>query len=76
MTLDSITSLLSVLDATLRQASKLAADAHAAARHAEQNQAIGTLLPAEPLCEDALAILRVVLSLHRNQSTFSEPGPL
>lgn len=60
----SITTLLAVLDQYLFEASGAAKEAHEAIIAGEQNLAVGILLPIERQCEDALALLRVVLSLH------------
>jgi len=59
-----VTVLLMVLAQHLRAASQAATSAYEAARDGNQNLAIGTLLPAERLCTEANALLRVVLSLH------------
>ena len=61
-----ITTLLMVLDQQLLAASHLAKSAYEAAVTGDINLAIGTLLPAERHCEEAAALYRVILSLHRN----------
>lgn len=61
-----IVSLLMVLDQQLLAASHLAKSAYEAALADDINLAIGTLLPAERHCEEAAALYRVILSLHRN----------
>ena len=61
-----ITSLLEVLDQQLQTANHVVRCAYEAAITGNQNLAIGTLLPAERNCEDAAALLRVILSLHRH----------
>lgn len=63
-TRESIASLLSVLDQNLFEASAAAKEAHEALQAGDQNIAIAILLPIERQCEDILALLRVVLSLH------------
>lgn len=65
VTLEAITASLSILVCRLQRAAALAQDAHTAAMQGEQNQAIGTLLPAQDELEDATALLRTVLVLHR-----------
>lgn len=62
-----VTALLMVLDQQLHAASHIAGSAYEAALAGNQNLAIGTLLPAERHCEEAAALLRVILSLHRQQ---------
>jgi hypothetical protein len=62
---NSITALLAVLYLRVLEASRMIEQAHAAAAAGEMNLAIGTLMPAEPNIEDAVSLLRVVLSLHR-----------
>ena len=66
-----ITALLMVLDQQLLAASHIAKCAHEAATTGDQNLAIGTLLPAERHCEDAVALFRVILSLHRQSRASS-----
>lgn len=70
----SITTLLAVLDQYLFTASGAAKDAHEAILAGEQNIAIGTLLPVERQCEDALALLRAILSLHRHGRDYRAGG--
>lgn len=65
VTLEAMTTSLSLLVCRLQRAAALAQDAHAAATQGEQNQAIGTLLPAQEQLQDATALLRTVLVLHR-----------
>lgn len=65
VTLEAITASLSILVGRLQRAAALAQDAYTAATQGEQNQAIGTLLPAQEELEDATALLRTVLVLHR-----------
>ena len=60
----SITCLVHVLDQYLFEASGAAKEAHEAIIAGELNLAIGTLIPVQRQCEDALALLRVILSLH------------
>ena len=62
---NSITTLITVLDQYLFEAGGTVHEAHEAIVAGEQNLAIGILLPVERLCEDALAMLRVILSLHQ-----------
>ena len=62
---NSIATLITILDQHLSEASGTVQEAHEAINAGEQNLAIGTLLPVERLCEDALAMLRVILSLHQ-----------
>ncbi len=69
-----ITSLLEVLDQQLMAANHAARSAYEAALGGNPNLAIGTLLPAERNCEDAAAILRVILSLHRYGSDTKKGG--
>ncbi len=69
-----ITSLLEVLDQRLLAANHAARNAYEAALGGNQNLAIGTLLPAERNCEDAAAILRVILSLHRHDHDAKKGG--
>lgn len=61
---ESITTLITVLDQYLSEASGAAKEAYEAMTEGEQNLAIGILLPVERQFEDALALLRVILSLH------------
>ncbi len=61
---ESISTLITVLDQYLFEASGAAHEAYEAIIAGNQNIAIGTLLPVERQCEDALALLRVILSLH------------
>ena len=61
-----ITALLMVLDQQLLAASHVARCAYEASLNGDLNLAIGTLLPAERHCEEAGALFRVILSLHRN----------
>ena len=61
-----IVSLLMVLDQQFPAASHLAKCAYEAALTGDINLAIGTLLPAERHCDEAAALYRVILSLHRN----------
>lgn len=61
-----ITALLMVLDRQLLAASHVARCAYEASLKGDLNLAIGTLLPAERHCEEAGALFRVILSLHRN----------
>lgn len=60
----STSSLLHVLDQTLLEASGAAKEAYEAIQTGNQNLAIGILMPVARQCEDALALLRVVMSLH------------
>ena len=63
----SIANLLTVLDQLLFAASATTQEAREALiTAADQNLAVGTLLPVERQCEDALAMLRVIFSLHRH----------
>jgi len=62
---NSIATLITILDQHLSEASGTVQEAHEAIIAGEQNLAIGTLLPVERVCEDALAMLRVILSLHQ-----------
>ncbi len=62
---NSIATLITILDQQLFEASGTVHEAYEAIIAGEQNLAIGTLLPVERLCEDALAMLRVILSLHQ-----------
>lgn len=61
-----VTVLLMVLDRQLLAASHIAKCAYEAALTGDRNLAIGTLLPAERHCEEAAALFRVILSLHRH----------
>lgn len=70
-----ITSLLEVLDQQLLAANHAARAAYEAALTGNQNLAIGTLMPAERQCDDAMAILRVILSLHRYGRDAKKVGP-
>lgn len=62
-----VTALLAVLDQQLTVASQIVRAASEAAQSGNQNLAIGTLLPAERHCEDAGALFRVILSMHRHE---------
>lgn len=68
-----VTALLMVLDQQLMTASYIARCAHEAAQRGEMNLAIGTLLPAQQRIDEASALFRVILSLHRDTHT-SEVG--
>lgn len=68
-----VTALLMVLDQQLMTASYIARCAHEAAQRGDMNLAIGTLLPAQQRIEEASALFRVILSLHRDAHT-SEAG--
>lgn len=60
----SIASLLYALDQTLFEAGGAAKEAHEAIIAGDQNLAMGILIPVERQCEDALALMRVIMSLH------------
>ncbi len=62
---NSITTLITILDQHLFEASGTVQQAREAIIAGEKNLAIGTLLPVERVCEDALAMLCVILSLHQ-----------
>lgn len=70
----SVSALLLVLDQTLFEASGAAKEAHEAIVASEQNLAIGILIPVERQCEYALALLRVILSLHCRGRDRAEAG--
>ena len=65
MNQDAIASLLNVLDGLLSEAANLSHAAHDAIEHRDQNLAVGTLVPVEAKLDNALALLRIVISLHR-----------
>ena len=69
-----VTALLMVLDQQLLAASLIAKSAYEAGVAGDQNLAIGTLLPAERYCEEAAALFRVILSLHRTQRDAGQIG--
>lgn len=64
--INPVTALLVVLDRQLAAASHIVRAASEAAKSGNQNLAIGTLLPAERHCEEAGALFRVILSMHRH----------
>lgn len=62
-----VTALLMVLDQHLLAASHSAKSAYETALTGEMNLAIGTLLPAQQRIEEATALFRVIVSLHRDR---------
>lgn len=66
-TSQAINANITLLEACLRHAATLAAEAREAADRGEMNLAIGTLLPAEEDIRDAVALLTTVLVLHRSR---------
>lgn len=69
-----VTALLMVLDQQLMTASYIARCAHEAAQKGEMNLAIGTLLPAQQRIDEASALFRVILSLHRDARETAAAG--
>jgi|GEM_PF-5337700 len=74
-TSQAINANITVLEARLRRAVTLAAEARDAASRGEMNLAIGTLMPAEEDINDAVALLKTVLVLHRSRHN-TERGTL
>lgn len=66
-TSQAINANITLLEARLRHAATLAAEARDAASRGEMNLAIGTLMPAEEDINDAVALLKTVLVLHRSR---------
>lgn len=66
-TSQAINANITLLEARLRRAATLAAEAREAASRGEMNLAIGTLMPAEEDINDAVALLKTVLVLHRSR---------
>lgn len=64
-TAQAINANITLLEARLRRAVALTAEARDAANRNEMNLAIGTLMPAEEDINDAVALLKTVLVLHR-----------
>lgn len=63
----AINANITLLEARLRRAVNLVAEARDAASRGEMNLAIGTLMPAEEDINDAVALLKTVLVLHRSR---------
>ena len=70
----AITANIGLIEQRLFRASTLANAAPGAAKHGEQNLAIGTLLPVEQDLADAEALLRTLFVLHRSRPDSTQAG--
>lgn len=66
LTKKAIATNIETLSQLLADAATLASEALAAIQQGEENQAIGTILGMDSTLENALALYRVAVMLHRN----------